>query len=179
MRELQKPSWCEINTKEFEELTRDIYNNQDNNNFKIIINKRTYDLKNAKKFGMEVTTRKISKSEVKKLYRELIQKDIDALERETIDEKSVEIDDNILNILKNVGSIFTSTYLHCKNVSKETMFERSIAEKTILRRGRSDEIGRKEQKINNELFKAYFTDYQNPSSMHKNLSETKGTVNAD
>ena len=178
-RELQKPSWCEINTIEFEELTRDIYNNQDNNNFKIIINKRTYDLKNAKKFGMEVTTRKISKSEVKKLYRELIQKDIDALERETIDEKSVEIDDNILNILKNVGSIFTSTYLHCKNVPKETMFERSIAEKTILRRGRSDEIGRKEQKINNELFKAYFTDYQNPSSMHKNLSETKGTVNED
>ena len=59
------------------------------------------------------------------------------------------------------------------------MFERSIAEKTILRRGRSDEIGRKEQKINNELFKAYFTDYQNPSSMHKNLSETKGTVNED
>ena len=160
-------------------MTRDIYNNQDNNNFKIIINKRTYDLKNAKKFGMEVTTRKISKSEVKKLYRELIQKDIDALERETIDEKSVEIDDNILNILKNVGSIFTTTYLHCKNVPKETMFERSIAEKTILRRGRFDEIGRKEQKINNELFKAYFTDYQNPSSMHKNLSETKGTVNED
>ena len=116
-------------------MTRDIYNNQDNNNFKIIINKRTYDLKNAKKFGMEVTTRKISKSEVKKLYRELIQKDIDALERETIDEKRVEIDGNILNILKNVGSIFTSTYLHCKNVPKETMFERNIAEKTILRRG--------------------------------------------
>ena len=160
-------------------MTRDIYNNQDNNNFKIIINKRTYDLKNAKKFGMEVTTRKISKSEVKKLYRELIQKDIDALERKTIDEKRVEIDGNILNILKNVGSIFTSTYLHCKNVPKETMFERNIAEKTILRRGRSDEIGRKEQKINNELFKAYFTDYQNPSSMHKNLSEAKGTVNED
>ena len=29
-RELQKPLWFEINTKEFEELTRDIYNNQDN-----------------------------------------------------------------------------------------------------------------------------------------------------
>ena len=38
-----------INKKEFEELTGDIYKNQDNNYFKIIINKRTYDLKNAKK----------------------------------------------------------------------------------------------------------------------------------
>ena len=51
LREIQKPLWFEINKKEFEELTGDIYNNQDNNDFKIIINKRTYDLKNAKKFG--------------------------------------------------------------------------------------------------------------------------------
>ena len=48
-REPQKPLWFEINKKEFGELTGDIYSNQDNNNFKIIINKRTYDLKNAKK----------------------------------------------------------------------------------------------------------------------------------
>ena len=59
---MEKPLWFEINKKEFEELTGDIYNNQHNNNFKIIINKRTYDLKNAKKNWMEVTTRKISKS---------------------------------------------------------------------------------------------------------------------
>ena len=52
-REMQKPLWFEINKKEFEELTRDIYNNQDNNGFKIITNKRTYDLKNAKKFWTE------------------------------------------------------------------------------------------------------------------------------
>ena len=48
LREMQKPLWFEINKKEFEELTGDIYNNQDNNDFKIIINNRTYDLKNAK-----------------------------------------------------------------------------------------------------------------------------------
>ena len=57
-REMQKPLWFEINKKEFEELTRDIYNNQDNNDFKIKINKKTYDLENAKKFWTEVTTRK-------------------------------------------------------------------------------------------------------------------------
>ena len=43
---MQKPLWFEINKKEFEELAGDIYNNQDNNDFQITINKRTYDLKN-------------------------------------------------------------------------------------------------------------------------------------
>ena len=57
------------------------------------------------------------------------------------------------------------------------MFERSIAERTKLRRRRLDEIKRKEQNINDELFNAYFTDYQNPSSMYKKLSRTKGAVN--
>ena len=69
---MQKLLWFEINKKEFEELKGDIYNNQDDNNFKIIINKRTHDLKNAKTFWMEVTTRKISKIELKKLYNKLI-----------------------------------------------------------------------------------------------------------
>ena len=45
---MEKPLWFELNRKEFEELTREIYNNQDNNNFKILINKRTYDLKKTK-----------------------------------------------------------------------------------------------------------------------------------
>ena len=162
---MQKPLWFEINKKEFEVLTRDIYNNQDNNDFEIIINKKTYDLKNAKKFWTEVTTRKTTKSEAKKLYNKLIQKDIDTLERDKINrfEKY-----NILNILNNVGSIFTGAYLHYKNVPRETMFERSIAERTKLRRERLNEIKRKEQKINNELLKEYFTDYRSPSHVYKN-----------
>ena len=40
-----------------------------------------------------------------------------------------------------------------------------------------DDIKRKDQNINDELFNAYFTDYRNPSSMYKNLSETKDAVN--
>ena len=48
---MKKTLWFEINKKELEELTREIYNNQDKNDFKIIINRRPYDLKNAKKFG--------------------------------------------------------------------------------------------------------------------------------
>ena len=55
--------------------------------------------------------------------------------------------------------------------------KRSIAERTNLRRGRFDEIKRKEQTTNNELFKAYVTDYQSPSNMYTKLSKTKGAVN--
>ena len=50
-REMQKPIWFEINKKEFQELPRDIYNNQDNNDFKTVIDKKTYNLKNGKNFG--------------------------------------------------------------------------------------------------------------------------------
>ena len=37
------------------------------------------------------------------------------------------------------------------------MFERSIVERIKFRRERSDEIERKEENIDNELFKVYFT----------------------
>ena len=62
-----------------------------------------------KKIWTRVTTSKISKNEAKKLHKELIQKDIDVLERE----KSNSIKKhNILKILENKGAIFTGTYLH-------------------------------------------------------------------
>ena len=80
--ETQKPLWLEINGKKFEELTGDIQKNQDNNDFRIVINKKAYDLKNANKFWKEVTTRIITKSEAKKLYSSLRQKGINVLEKE-------------------------------------------------------------------------------------------------
>ena len=61
--------------------------------------------------------------------------------------------------------------------SKKQYLKRSIAERTNLRRGRFDEIKRKEQTANNELFKAYVTDYQSPSNMYTKLSKTKSAVN--
>ena len=60
---MQKPLWFEMNKKEFDELTGRIYNNQDNNNFKIIINNKAYNIKNSKKIWMEVTLRKTPKTE--------------------------------------------------------------------------------------------------------------------
>ena len=82
--------------------------------------------KTQKKFWTEVTTSKITKSEAKKLYNELMKKDIDTLEKS----KSNKFEKhNILDILDNVGSMFTGAYSHYKDVPKETLFERSIAEK--------------------------------------------------
>ena len=45
---MHEPWWFKINKPEFEELTSNIYNNQNNKDFKITI--KTYDLKTAKKF---------------------------------------------------------------------------------------------------------------------------------
>ena len=42
LRVMQKPMWFEINKKEFEELTGDNYNNQDNTDFEIIINNNMF-----------------------------------------------------------------------------------------------------------------------------------------
>ena len=102
----------------------------------------------------------------------MIQKDIDTLEKSKSNKPGKH---NILNILKNVGTIFTGAYLHYKDVPKETIFERIIAERTKLRRQRSDETERKEQNINNLLLKEYFTNYQSPSNMYKKLNEIKTT----
>ena len=119
-------------------------------------------MKNAKKIWTKVITCKTTKNEVKKLYNELIQKDIDTLNKSKSNKPEKY---NILDILSNVDSIFTGAYLHYKDVPKETIFERSIAQRIKSRKGRLDEIERKEQNINNEFLKKYFTDYQSPSNM--------------
>ena len=131
-------------------------------------------MKKVKKKLTEVTTHKTTKSEAKKLYKKLIQKFIDTMKSE----KSNRLKKyNILNILGNIGSMFIGAYLHNNNVPKETMFEKSIVERSKLRRERLDEIKREEQNINYDLFKKYFTDYQSPSNMSKKLSETEDAVN--
>ena len=104
------------------------------------------------------------------MYNKLIQNDIDILEKSKSNKPEKY---NILNILENVGAIFTSVYFNYKDVPKETMFERSIAEKIKLRKGRLDEIKGKEQNINNKFFKEYFTNYQSPSNIYEKLIETE------
>ena len=71
----------------------------------------------------EIITRKISKSEARKLYSKLIKIDIDVLERNKSNDAKKH---NILKILNNVRAIFTGAYLHYKDKPKETIFERIL-----------------------------------------------------
>ena len=76
----------------------------------------------------------------------MIQKDIDALERE----KSNSIKkNNILKTLENIDAIFTGTYLHYRELPKKTIFGRNIAEGVKLRKQRLDIINKKTENINN------------------------------
>ena len=72
---------------------------------------------------------------------------------------------------------FKAIYFHYKDVPKKIIFEKSIAERSKLSRKRTNEIKRKEENINNDLFKNYFTNYRSPSGMYGKLIEKKGTVN--
>ena len=103
----------------------------------------------------------------------MIQKDIDALERE----KSNRIKKyNILKILKNIGAIFTGAYLHYGDVPKETIFERNIAERIKSRRQRLDIINKKKENIKNKLFSDYFN-YSNPDTRLKRLRDASDEKN--
>ena len=63
---MQIPFWIKINKQEFDELASNIYNNQNKKYFKITINKKTYDLKNAKNVWTKITKNEISRNDVKK-----------------------------------------------------------------------------------------------------------------
>ena len=105
------------------------------------------------------------------MYKKLLQKGIDALERE----KSNNIKKHILDILNNIGTIFTGAYMHCRDVLKETIFERTIVERLKLRKEKIAQIEKEEK--NNLLFKEYFTNYQWPSDMYEKLCKTEGAWN--
>ena len=94
----------------------------------------------------------------------------------TLEESKGKVKDqrnNILNVLTNLQSVFTGLYFHHDNVPKPES-EESIAERTKLRRQRSDEIVKKENMVDPKLFREYF-DYLNPSDIYKNLNKTIGS----
>ena len=138
-----------------------------NNEFKTTADKKTYDLKNAKKVLVRITTQKIDEKEVRELYYDLITADINRLKNAKGKGKNKR--HKILEVLENLQSVFTGTYLHYKDVPSES--EESIAERTKLRRQRSDEIANKEKMINSKFFAEYF-DYLSPSDTYKTLNKT-------
>ena len=110
-------------------------------NLKLLWAKKAYEWKNAKKFLVKITTQKIIEKEALKLYSDLMDPDISALEKSA--RKSKDRRHNILNVLKNLKSVFTGVYLNYSNKPSES--EESIAERTKLRRKRSDDIAKKKK----------------------------------
>ena len=172
---MQKSWWFKTNKPKFEELTSDIYDNQNNKDFKITINKKTYDLKNTNKFWTKITKSEISKNKAEKFYKELIQKDFDALKRGKSNSTKK---NNILEILKNINAIFTGNYFHYRELPKEAIFERSIVDRVKLRKQKLDIINKNKEKINNELFKEYFN-YSDSDTMIKRSKNASDERNKD
>ena len=113
---------------------QDVDNNLNKNEFKTTIEKNIYDLKNAKKFLVKITTQKISKKEAKKLYSDLIIPDINKLKNTK--SKGKERRKNILNVLENLKSVFNGGYLNYENKPSESELksEESIAERTKIKK---------------------------------------------
>ena len=168
--EIQKPSWVKLNRNDFDSLTQDVYKYLNNDESKTTVDKKTYDLKNVKKFLVKITTQKITEKEALNLYSDLTTPDITVLEKTK--GKSKDRRNNILNVLNNLESVFTGVYLNYFDKPSES--EESIAERTKLRRQRSDEIAKKEKMIDPESFREYF-EYSSPSHMYKNLNKTIGS----
>ena len=96
-------------------------------------------------------------------------------------DETLEIIEKILDYNKRVQKFFSlaSKVDKGKSVPKKTIVEKNIEENVELRRKRIAEIEEAEKKMNNELFKKYFTDYRSPSDMYKTLRETEGKKNED
>ena len=130
----------------------------DNNEFKTTVDKKDYDLKNAKKFLLKMTTKKISERKALELYSDFITSDITALKKAKSN-KNKNKWRKILDVLENLESVFTCIYLHYKDVP--TISEKSIAEKMKLR---FNEIANKEKMIDSESLRKYF-EYLSPTDM--------------
>ena len=111
--ERQKPLWVILNKNDFDSLIQDIYNNLNSDEFKTTVDKKAYNLKNSKKFFMKITIQKNNEKEALKLYSDLIDPEINALEK--FKSKGKDRRNNILNVLKSLKSVFTGIYLSYSN----------------------------------------------------------------
>ena len=106
-----------MNKEDFDSLTESVYNNLNNNRFKTTVNKRAYDLKNAKTLLEKITTQKISENEASRLYFDLIISEIIKLQK-VKGSRGENRKKNILGVLEKLGSIFTDPYLYYYSTSE-------------------------------------------------------------
>ena len=139
LNEISKSLWIKISKNDFISLIKDVTNNLDDKSYQTTADKRKYDLNNVENVLLEITTEKTSKVEGRKLYNDLIKPDVDALQQTKGKGKNKR--NNILNILNNTeSSLFEGLYLHHSDDKSEPETEESIAERTKLRRQRSNKI---------------------------------------
>ena len=151
-----------MSRKDFESLIKDVADNLNKNKFKTSVDGKAYDLRNAKKFLVKITTQKISQKEALELYSDLIAPYTTELEKWKGKDKDKR--SNILNVLKNLQSVLAGVYLNYSNKPPE--FKESIAERTKLRIQRSDETAKKGN--------WEYLEYLSPSDMYKKLNKKTG-----
>ena len=166
LNEMSKLSWIDLPRKDFNSLIKDVVDNLENKDYKTTVDTNPYNFKKAKKFLLEIGTKKNSKDDAPNLYSSLIKPDVDILEKATGKMGKGERN-NILTIFKNIeSSLFEGVYYHCSDKPSESG-------ETITERTKEDkEIAKKEKKMSFELFKKYFG-YLSPSNMYKALNEAK------
>ena len=151
-----------MSRKDFESLIKDVADNLNKNKFKTSVDGKAYDLRNAKKFLVKITTQKISQKEALELYSDLIAPYTTELEKSKGKDKDKR--SNILNVLKNLQSVLAGVYWNYSNKPPE--FKESIAERTKLRIQRSDETAKKGN--------WEYLEYLSPSDMYKKLNKKTG-----
>ena len=113
---MQKTLQVKLNEIDFDSLIQDVYNNLNKDEFKSTVDKKSYDLKNAKKLLVKIITQKDSEKDALKLYSDLITPDITALEKSKSKRKYER--HNILSVLKILESVFTGVYLNNQIINK-------------------------------------------------------------
>ena len=136
---MQKPLWVKLNKNNFDSLIRDVNNNLNNNEFKTTINKKVYNLNNAQKFLVDITTQKIIEKGAFELYSNLIITNINELKNGKGESKTKR--NKVSDILENLESVFTGAYLHYNDVPSES--EENIAKRIESIKGRLNEIKKK------------------------------------
>ena len=147
LNEITKPLWIKLSRNDFASLIKDIVNNLDNKDYQTKINNVNYDFKSAEQFLLKIVTKKVSENEAHKMYKNLIKPKVDELASAKGRDKDKR--DNILIILENIeSSIFDGYYYHYFDNLKLKTTEKSIAERTKLRRQRLDIVKKREKTIN-------------------------------
>ena len=119
LNEKSKPLWINLSREDFNLLIKDVPDNLDNKNYKTNADGRIYGLKNAKKFLLDIGTKKISKDEVRYLYDNLIKPDVDTLEKSK--SRGNDKRNNILTTLNNIEtSVLDGVYLHYSKKPSKT-----------------------------------------------------------